>query len=433
MTAQGNHATKKAQYGYLLVAVLAIAGITLFAVVITQSHTDPGTKSQPQAARSTTTNTINFSRPTDHLDQRAIWVQRAENRLAQQQRIEKHITTQQQATGATLSQQQAVIKAQQAQLQSLITQMRQLKNAVEQQKAQQVATMHSGRLVTPVGQDGQPVMPQTVGPHLADVSIALVSKTQPHPHIAKTPDTWVPPGAFVTAVVLQGVAAAAGVTSQSDPRPILLRTISTGTLPHGYHSHLKQCFIVGSGYGDVSSERVYVRLETLSCIRHGVETDFPVYGYVSGTDALTGQRGPVVFRDGPFVARAFLGGVLGGLGNVGQQYAQNVSTSPLGTVTSLNPGRIPLAAAGSGLGTASQMYAQYNIKRAEQYQPIVELNAGNVVNIVFTKGFWLDGHHVQTDPSDIDNHDDAAQPVEHVSSNDAPLAQLARDQRRLSS
>lgn len=35
--------------------------------------------------------------------------------------------------------------------------------------------------------------------------------------------------------------------------------------------------------------------------------------------------------------------------------------------------------------------ADYNIKRAEQFQPVVQLSAGSVVDVVFLKGFYLDG------------------------------------------
>ena len=37
------------------------------------------------------------------------------------------------------------------------------------------------------------------------------------------------------------------------------------------------------------------------------------------------------------------------------------------------------------------MVAKYNIKRAEQIQPIIEVPTATHVDVVFTQGFYLDG------------------------------------------
>ena len=42
--------------------------------------------------------------------------------------------------------------------------------------------------------------------------------------------------------------------------------------------------------------------------------------------------------------------------------------------------------------------ADYNIQRAEQYHPVIQLTAGQPVDIVFLKGFYLDGkNHDESD------------------------------------
>ena len=35
--------------------------------------------------------------------------------------------------------------------------------------------------------------------------------------------------------------------------------------------------------------------------------------------------------------------------------------------------------------------ADYNIRRADQYHPVIQLSAGTIVDVVFLKGFYLDG------------------------------------------
>ncbi|WBV66636.1 hypothetical protein PGH44_04185 [Legionella pneumophila] len=79
------------------------------------------------------------------------------------------------------------------------------------------------------------------------------------------------------------------------------------------------------------------------------------------------------------------------MGNIGQQYSTDYSTSPLGSVSTIQAGKIPLAAVSSGGSGAAKMYAQYNIKRAEMYHPIIQLPPIVTVDVTFLKGFWLDG------------------------------------------
>ena len=47
--------------------------------------------------------------------------------------------------------------------------------------------------------------------------------------------------------------------------------------------------------------------------------------------------------------------------------------------------------AAQGVGNAMDKIADYNIRRADQYHPVIQLSAGTIVDIVFLKGFYLDG------------------------------------------
>lgn len=399
---ENNCSVQQSQKRNLMIAVFAVVGLVIFVVLVKnhRNNEDVNTTVKPQ--------TIDFASPLNHVSETSIWVQRAENQMDKASKATKNLQESAEQVKSELSQQKEMYATQQQQIKDMFNTIHDLQKQLGRQqqfqkyvqkniqKDIQQKLIKDGRFVSPA--DGHGVGGSYYGgPQMASSHITLATKSSVHKkEQKKTPDTWVSPGAFVTAAVLQGVDAAAGVTSQSDPRPVLLRTISNGTLAGGYHSHLKGCFIIGSGYGDASSERVYVRLESMSCTRNGIEYDYPVFGYLSGTDSKTGQHGPIVFRDGPFVRKAFMGGVLAAAGNIGQQYSQNYSTSPLGTVATVDVHKLPYALAGGGLGTAGQMYAQYNIRRAEQYQPVVEFSAGNIVNLVFTKGFWLDGHKSKT-------------------------------------
>ena len=122
---------------------------------------------------------------------------------------------------------------------------------------------------------------------------------------------WLPAGAHAEAVVLAGVDASAGVSSQGDPRPVLFRiTGPAWTAADGgtaLRVDIAGCTVTGAAHGDLSSEKVYARLRTMTCAASGpgegsvIETE--VAGFVAGS-GKTGVRGPVVSREGALVEKA---------------------------------------------------------------------------------------------------------------------------------
>ena len=100
--------------------------------------------------------------------------------------------------------------------------------------------------------------------------------------------------------------------AQRNPQPVLLRLMDNAVLPNQFRSKVKECFVVGAGYGDVSSERAYIRTESLSCItREGTAIDVPVKGYVAGEDGKAGMRGRrrALGAEFPYVRPRIEGGV----------------------------------------------------------------------------------------------------------------------------
>lgn len=203
------------------------------------------------------------------------------------------------------------------------------------------------------------------------------------PHI----DSYIPAGSFAKAVLLSGVDVSAGVSSQANPKPVVLRLIDKGSLPNRAVGNMKECRVVAAAYGDLSSERAYMRLEKLSCIEkdgHIIETD--VDGYISGEDGKNGLRGNVVMRDGEVLKRGFVGGLFSGLGKATAQTFQTTSVSPLGVTSSVTGADTFAKATADGVGDAFELMAKYSIQRAEQYQPVIQVSAGRVVEIVFHSG-----------------------------------------------
>ncbi|OJX07137.1 MAG: hypothetical protein BGO72_07010 [Burkholderiales bacterium 70-64] len=227
---------------------------------------------------------------------------------------------------------------------------------------------------------------------------------------------YLPSGAFTRAVLLGGLDAPTGGQAQRNPQPVLLRLADNAILPNQFRARVKECFIVGAGYGDVSSERAYIRTESLSCVtRDGTAIDVPVKGYVAGEDGKAGMRGRLVSKQGQILANALLAGVASGIGHAFTQSSTTLSVSPLGTTSTVDPGKQLEAGLGTGVGKALDRLAQYYISLAEKVFPVIEVDAGRSVDVVLTQGVALPGtlDAAGTDPDNL-----------------AQLAERARNLRR---
>ena len=207
----------------------------------------------------------------------------------------------------------------------------------------------------------------------------------------KTTDNTIPAGAFAQAVLVGGVDASTSIQASSDPRPVLLRITNKGTLPRHFKSDLCGCHALAACYGDISSERVYMRLEKITCTERktGELIEMAVQGYIAGEDGRAGLRGRVVDRAGESMRNAAIGGFLSGMGNFLSQSHNPVTFSPLSGLAQTNPlsnGELLKHGASKGASGALERYADFYIKRAEQMQPVIQVQAGRLVDIVFTQG-----------------------------------------------
>jgi conjugal transfer pilus assembly protein TraB len=205
-----------------------------------------------------------------------------------------------------------------------------------------------------------------------------------------TIENTIPAGTFAKATLLGGVDASTATTSQSDPRPVLLRVTDRGNLPRRFKSDLKACHVLASAYGDLSSERVFMRLEKLTCTERetGEISETEVSGYVLGEDGRAGVRGVVADRAGPMIRNSLLGGFMSGMSNFfGAQSQKSVfPVSPFGQTNALSAQQMLSGGAANGASGALDKYAEFFIKRAEQLQPVLQVAAGRSVDIVFTQG-----------------------------------------------
>ncbi len=255
-----------------------------------------------------------------------------------------------------------------------------------EQAIEPLPTMHFPSYSEPAPQSfSGPARAQSMNTIFSETLSLTGSPEKQTPHI----NSYIPAGTYAKAVLLSGVDVSAGVSSQSSPKPVLLRLINKGSLPNRAVGKMKECRIIAAAYGDLSSERAYMRLEKLSCVEtdgHVIETD--VDGYISGEDGKNGVRGNVVLRDTEVLTRGFMGGLLSGLGKAASSSFSSTSVSPFGSVNTSNAKGADIfkQAGAQGAGDAFELMAKYNIQRAEQYQPVIQISAGRTVDVVFHSG-----------------------------------------------
>lgn len=239
----------------------------------------------------------------------------------------------------------------------------------------------------------QPIAQPDIPPKEPGISSFEVSKPET-PVVEKDSSQYVPAGSFVHVALLAGVEAPTGGQAQTNPEPILMRTQDNAFLPNRYRADIKECFILASSYGDISSERAFARLENLSCVRtNGQAIDFPVKGYIVGEDGKTGMKGKLITKQGQILANALLSGIGSGMGQAFMQNSYMQSMSPMnamGQMSVMAPGQTLQAGIGAGFGNALNTLSQYYISLANKLFPVIEVDSGRMVDVVFTKGFSMD-------------------------------------------
>lgn len=202
--------------------------------------------------------------------------------------------------------------------------------------------------------------------------------------------SYIPSGSFMRVALLGGLDAPTGGQAQTNPWPLLMRVQDNAFLPNKYRAKVKECFVLGAGYGDISSERANIKIESFSCVlQDGEAIDVPAKGYVVGEDGKAGMRGRLVTKQGQVLANALTMGILSGIGRGFQQSSMQYSQTAFGSVGQVDPAKQYTAGIGAGVGKALDRLSQYYITLAEKMFPIIEVDAGRTVDIVLTKGLTL--------------------------------------------
>lgn len=208
--------------------------------------------------------------------------------------------------------------------------------------------------------------------------------------------TFLPAGSIFSGTLLTGMDVACGQSAKKDPFPVLLRVKKEAILPNRFSADVRECFLIAAGWGDLSSERAYLRGERLSCVREdGKALETRINMYAVGEDGKAGVRGRLVSKQGAILGKALMAGFMEGFSRLfGRQPIMLLGTGSYGrdTVTPFqrNLSREALeAGALEGVGSALNRLSNYYIDMAENIFPVVEIDAGRAIDFVLIRGVSL--------------------------------------------
>lgn len=200
---------------------------------------------------------------------------------------------------------------------------------------------------------------------------------------------YIPATAYVTGRILTGIQAKTLTEAQSDPKPITIRLENRGNLPKDFIVDIAQCRIHGRGRGDLSSERVEIRVEQLVCEDRATGTIITtdIAGSVFGDDGVEGVRGEVVSMAEKHLKNVFLASTLSGFTQT-LKGDQGLNVTAFGAVSTKRRGPQELAKDSllGGSSTAVDMLADFNINLAKTIAPVIVVPGGVKVDISFSEG-----------------------------------------------
>lgn len=369
-----------------LAFLLAIGGLVLAIFVLVLVSSSDGKSKNVEYIPVAKISTV-----TTEVDNEAVWIQKSESALDQLQQSDKKKSNEIEELKTLIkSQQEKETQAKQEQA-NQFTQILEKMQTLESNAPTPEIELQDNHKSVPAGnsfdtsslQGGNSTLElPTLG--ITKGILNLESKQITHKNI----DHYVPSGSHARAVILGGVDASASVSAQSDPKPVLLRLANSGTLPNQFKGQMKDCNVTAAAFGDISSERALMRLETISCVNQKGEVfEAQVSGYVTGEDGVTGVRGQIVYRERDLLNHSLLSGLLSGIGKGIENKFSPVAQVAGGAPSAAASEQILQAGVANGASNALEKYAEYHIHRAEQYQPTIQIGAGRKVDVVFTKGF----------------------------------------------
>lgn len=203
--------------------------------------------------------------------------------------------------------------------------------------------------------------------------------------------TAVPTGSLIRARLVSGMDAMVANDTSDQNQPVIAKITEPILLPNGRKVDLRGCVIMAGGYGNLSTERVYLNTTVLTCI----DSEDDIYETVVssnalGSDGKIGLRGIPTTRDGALVLRSMQAGLLEGIASAfsnANNSANQIVTTPDGQLKFPSGSYVAQSSLVSGVsGSLNQMVKRYNTI-LDQIFPVIQLDAGRLIEFQVLQTF----------------------------------------------
>ncbi len=205
----------------------------------------------------------------------------------------------------------------------------------------------------------------------------------------KSTKNYIPEGTYFNGYLLGGIVVSTGLnTADENSTSVSIRLESRGNLNSKNPLDVSKCHIMGSAYGDLSSERAVIRLEKMICEVDGAYITSRIAGVVYGPDGFNGIKGSVVSTSSKHLKNAMIGGMISGFGSISNgKPAMHIVGG--GVLSSKKQDFKDLAKSGAteGISNAGDKLVEYYLKQAESMSPVLTIPAGVRVQAHINKGF----------------------------------------------
>lgn len=206
----------------------------------------------------------------------------------------------------------------------------------------------------------------------------------------KKNEVYLPPS-LIPAKLITGIKAHTIKGAKKNPSLVMLRIQKPAILPNYVKAQLKGCFVIAEGYGRLDTQRIELRTVSLSCLGKKGESliDQEIDGFVVDSDGSVGLAGHVYSHMDESIGYAFAAGAFAGFGRQYSYSKSSITTSGLGSVTTVDPNKALSSSFGQGIADSSSEIKDIYLDIVKQAAPVIEVGPTKNVDIVISKGVYL--------------------------------------------
>ena len=208
----------------------------------------------------------------------------------------------------------------------------------------------------------------------------------------KSTENYMPENTYFTGHLLTGIVISTAVnTADENPVPVTIQLTNRGNLHKDNQiKNISKCTISGSSKGDISSERVTIRLEKMVCEENGSYITTQLVGQIYGPDGFNGIKGKVISTSSKHLKNALVGSMISGFSSsLKSNESMILSSGGLLSTEKKGPKDALQMGALSGSSNAGEKIADYYLNQAISMSPVLTIPPGIRVNAMLNKGCYV--------------------------------------------